>query len=101
MSPFLFPPFLFPVEGFCFHASRVWHSHHWTLSFEVKPGRRVTKVAFFDTIDERGIRMDMTISIPDDVARKLGERAAVSGRLVLSDFTRAAIARFKAEAAKR
>ena len=31
----------------------------------------------------------------------LAERAAVSGRLVLSDFTRAAIARFKQEAAKR
>lgn len=31
----------------------------------------------------------------------LSERAAISGRLVLSDFTRQAIARFKAEAAKR
>ena len=31
----------------------------------------------------------------------LAERAAISGRLVLSEFTRNAIARFKAEAAKR
>lgn len=31
----------------------------------------------------------------------LPERAAISGRLVLSDFTRGAIAKFKAEAAKR
>lgn len=31
----------------------------------------------------------------------LAERAAISGRLVLSEFTREAIARFKAEAAKR
>jgi methylglutaconyl-CoA hydratase len=31
----------------------------------------------------------------------LAERATVSGRLVLSDFTKGAIAKFKAEAAKR
>lgn len=37
----------------------------------------------------------------DDWDRLLEERALVSGRLVLSEFTKAAISRFKAEAAKR
>ncbi|HEY0977877.1 MAG TPA: enoyl-CoA hydratase/isomerase family protein [Flavobacteriales bacterium] len=37
----------------------------------------------------------------DHWARLLPERAAISGRLVLSGFTKAAIARFKAEAANR
>ncbi len=37
----------------------------------------------------------------EDWDRLLAERAAISGRLVMSDFTRNAIAAFKAEAAKR